>query len=160
MHPLKPLDPSLTIRLDYWLPCRKVTTTLTLQKVNSFLVFFTPSRYFAVRLILLLRSDSAWYLKKVPPSLMSWYSLIFLYFRKAGNKDFSDNFLHSSLTPNRSWLSGRDLTSFAQICSSPYSDSGVHVMNRLFILSQNPNNPNNPIIDQINYLINRTRIPF
>jgi hypothetical protein len=31
------------------------------------------------------------------------------------------------------------------------------VMNRLFILFQNPNNP---IIDQINYLINRTRIPF
>jgi hypothetical protein len=35
-----------------------------------------------------------------------------------------------------------------------------NVMNRLFILFQNPNNPNNLIIDQINYLINRTRIPF
>jgi hypothetical protein len=33
-------------------------------------------------------------------------------------------------------------------------------MNRLFILFQKPNNPNNPIIDQINYLINQTRIPF
>jgi hypothetical protein len=34
------------------------------------------------------------------------------------------------------------------------------VMNHLFILLPEPEQPNNPIINQINYLINRTRIPF
>jgi hypothetical protein len=42
----------------------------------------------------------------------------------------------------------------------PFIYFALIVMNRLFIYFQNPNNLNNPIIDQISYLINQTKIPF